>query len=66
MYSTPSKNKLPALDFREILSAYFKYMLTNFLLKWYLDKNRNMGELKSKFDRIQNMQAKFWGMVTQK
>ena len=52
------KNMLPALDFHENLSTYFKHVWTVFILKWYLDKNRKMVKLKSKFDRIQNMQVK--------
>ena len=36
------------------------------MLKWYLDKDRKMEKLKSKFDLIQNMQVKYGGMVTQK
>ena len=51
------KNMLPALDFHEILSIYFEYMWKIFMLKWYLDKNRNIVKLKSKSDRIQNMQV---------
>ena len=66
MYSTRSKNMLPVLKFHEILSAYFKHMWTIFMLKWYLDKDRKMEKLKSKFDLIQNMQVKYGGMVTQK
>ena len=36
------------------------------MLKRYLDKDRKMEKLKSKFDLIQNMQVKYGGMVTQK
>ena len=36
------------------------------MLKWYLDKDRKMEKLKSKFDLIQNMQVKYRGMVKQK
>ena len=57
---------LPVLNFHEILSAYFKHMWTIFMLKWYLDKDRKMEKLKSKFDLIQNMQMKYGGMVKQK
>ena len=36
------------------------------MLKWYLDKDRNIVKLKSKFDGFQNMQLKYGGTVTQK
>ena len=36
------------------------------MLKWYLDKNRNIVKLKSKIDQIQSMQVKYGGMATQK
>ena len=53
---------LPVLDFDEILPTYFKRMWTVFVLKWYLDKDPNIVKLKSKVDRIQNMQLKYGGI----
>ena len=41
---------LQVLDFHEIWSTYFKHKWTAFMLEWYLDKDRKMLKLNSKFD----------------
>ena len=57
---------LPVLDFDEIWPTYFNICGQFFMLKWYLDKDRNIVKLKSKFGGFQNMQLKYGGTVSKK
>ena len=36
------KNMLPVLEFHEILSTYSQHIWKVYMLKWYLDKDRNV------------------------
>ena len=64
MLATCSKTIYGSLTFMNFgHHSFFLHIWTVFVLKWYLDKDRNMLELNAEFGRIQNIQLKYWGYL---